>query len=344
MESEKYYFEHDIYGIGFYEEEVTSELQNRRAAAGNSEEVAGILEYHSHVNAVIDHSYSRIEKNSTCGKSCQLAQGRQEPVPREPTKDWRKLYKFTHEQLFELNRVFQETLYPNKCKRKELAELIDVAEHTVKVWFHKQRSKFKKDQMAILRKSTFHGGNAMVLETGEEGGKAGLRSKLAQHELDQGKFALGELAPSKPDQEELAQSSFAQEATGMVEEREKKEEEMGGGHAGHGSSGPVDKGIHEEGDHGVSVQQEPEQEAAMPEGTKSLQAGDRLPFHHRTRLTQSQLQDLENLFEGTPYPSLGTRIGLKTGEPVQGEAENVDAVRCTTWSPEQGSLKILEQH
>ncbi|KAL6031453.1 hypothetical protein STEG23_026661 [Scotinomys teguina] len=188
------------------------------------------------------------------------------------------------------------------------------------------------------------GGNAMVLETGEEGGKAGLRSKLAQHELDQGKFALGELAPSKPDQEELAQSSFAQEATGMVEEREKKEEEMGGGHAGHGSSGPVDKGIHEEGDHGVSVQQEPEQEAAMPEGTKSLQAGDRLPFHHRTRLTQSQLQDLENLFEGIPYPSLGTRIGLKTGEPVQGEAENVDAVRCTTWSPEQGSLKILEQH
>ncbi|KAL6085729.1 hypothetical protein STEG23_032148, partial [Scotinomys teguina] len=153
--------------------------------------------------------------------------------------------------------------------------------------------------------------NAMVLKTGEEGGKTG----LVQNKKSQGELGQGEFAPSKPDQEELPQSSLAQEATGRVEEREHKEEEMAGGCAGDDSSGPVNKGIHSEGGHCVSVQQQPEQEAAMPEGTKSLQAGDRLPFHHRTRLTQSQLQDLENLFEGIPYPSLGTRTKATLSGP-----------------------------
>ncbi|KAL6083252.1 hypothetical protein STEG23_030606 [Scotinomys teguina] len=149
-----------------------------------------------------------------------------------------------------------------------------------------------------------HGGNAMVLKTGEEGGKMGLvQSKLYQAQLGQGEFA-----PSKPAQEELAQFSLSQEATGVVEEREHKEEEMGGGRAGDDSSGPVDKGIHGEGDHGVSVQQQPEQKAAMPEGAMSLQAGEeRLPLHRQTFFTQSQHQHLENLFEETRYPSLRAR-------------------------------------
>ncbi|XP_076417568.1 uncharacterized protein LOC102910231 isoform X2 [Peromyscus maniculatus bairdii] len=145
--------------------------------------------------------------------------------------------------------------------------------------------------------------NAVVLKAGEEGGKKGLvQSELAQGELDQGELALSELPPSKPVQEELAESDLAQESTGMVEE-ENKEEEMEGAHAGDGSSGPMDKGIQAEGGHGSSVQKQPQQEAAMPEGTKSLQAGDRLPFQRRTRFTQSQLQELERLFEETRFPS-----------------------------------------
>ncbi|KAL6093868.1 hypothetical protein STEG23_008297, partial [Scotinomys teguina] len=151
----------------------------------------------------------------------------------------------------------------------------------------------------------------LVLKTGEEGGKMGLvQSKLAQGELDQDKLALGDLAPTKPDQEELPKSSFAQEATGMIEKRENEKEEMGGGCADNASSGPVDKGIHSECGYDISVQQQPEQEAALSEGTKSLQSGDRLPFQCSTRFTQSQLQDLEYLFVGTPYPSLGTRKDL----------------------------------
>uniref|UniRef100_A0A8C8W6F2 Homeobox domain-containing protein n=1 Tax=Peromyscus maniculatus bairdii TaxID=230844 RepID=A0A8C8W6F2_PERMB len=156
-----------------------------------------------------------------------------------------------------------------------------------------------------------HGGNAMVLKAGEEGGKKGLvQSELAQGELAQGERALGELAPSKPAQEELAQSGLTQEATGVVEEGEKKQEEIEGAHADDGSSGPMDKGIPAEGGHGSGVQQQPQQEAAMPEGTKSLQAGDRLPFQRRTRFTRSQLQDLERLFEETRYPSFQVRKDL----------------------------------
>nr|XP_015857870.2 homeobox protein Rhox5-like [Peromyscus maniculatus bairdii] len=106
------------------------------------------------------------------------------------------------------------------------------------------------------------------------------------------------------------ESSLAQEAKGVVEEVENKEEEMRGGHTGDGSSGPMDKGIHEEGGPGSSVQQQPQQEVVMPEGTKSPQAGDRLPFQHNTRFTQSQLQDLESLFQETRYPSLRARKDL----------------------------------
>ncbi|XP_076418385.1 uncharacterized protein LOC143270921 [Peromyscus maniculatus bairdii] len=141
------------------------------------------------------------------------------------------------------------------------------------------------------------GENAVVLKAGEKGGKKGLvQSKLAQGELDQ-----GELVPSKPAQKDLAQSDLAQEATGVVEEGENKnKEEMEGAHAGDGSSGPMDKGIQAEGGHGSSVQQQPQQEVAMPEGTKSLQAGD---FQSHTRFTKSQLQDLERLFEENHFPS-----------------------------------------
>ncbi|XP_052605419.1 homeobox protein Rhox5-like [Peromyscus californicus insignis] len=163
-----------------------------------------------------------------------------------------------------------------------------------------------------------HGEIAMVLKAGEEGGKKGfVQSELAQGELGQGELALGELAPSKPAQEALAQSGLTQEATGVVEEGENEEEEMKGGHSGDGSSGPMDKGIQAEGGHGGSVQQQPQQEAAMPEGTKNLQAQDRQPFHRHTKFTQSQLQDLERLFEETRFPSFQVRkdLAISMGVP-----------------------------
>ncbi|KAM7338409.1 hypothetical protein ACRRTK_001893 [Alexandromys fortis] len=175
-----------------------------------------------------------------------------------------------------------------------------------------------------------HGGNAVVLKAGEEGDKKGLeQSKPTQGELDEGKLAPGELAEGKVAQEEPAQCSLAQEATEEGEEGDIKEEEMGGGHAAAGSSGPVDNEVHEEGGHGGSVdQQQPQPEAAMPEGTNSPQAGERLPVKRRTRFTLSQLQDLEQLFQENRHPSLHMRIGLGTGEPFTGGT--LDCWCCAT--------------
>lgn len=150
----------------------------------------------------------------------------------------------------------------------------------------------------------------MVLKAEEEGGKTGLeQSNPTQGELDEGKLAPGELAEGKLAQEEPAQCSLAQEAREEVEEGEiKEEEEMGGGHAAAGSSGPVDNEVHEEGGHGGSVdQQQPQPEAAMPEGTNSPQTRERLPVKRRTRFTLSQLQDLEQLFQENRHPSLHMR-------------------------------------
>uniref|UniRef100_A0A8C2QC11 Homeobox domain-containing protein n=1 Tax=Cricetulus griseus TaxID=10029 RepID=A0A8C2QC11_CRIGR len=155
-----------------------------------------------------------------------------------------------------------------------------------------------------------HGGNAMVLKAEEEGGKKGLvESKLAQGELDQGELALGNLAPGKRAQKEPAQLGLAEEAAAVAEEGENREE-MGGRQAGDGSSSPVAKGIQGEGGHGGCDQQQPQQEAVMPEGSRSLQAVNRRPVQRRTRFTLFQLQDLEHLFQETRYPSLRARKDL----------------------------------
>ncbi|CAH6779922.1 LOC691272 [Phodopus roborovskii] len=153
----KYYFNQDYYGVDFYEEEVTTELQQGRAAtvnASRTEEIASILEELGHLNAVIDHNYNRERKNIIRRKPRVPTQGGQERVIRKPTRYCRKQYKFTPEQVLELDRVFEETHYPDAVKRKELAELINVEECTVKVWFNNRRAKLKKHQKALTQKST----------------------------------------------------------------------------------------------------------------------------------------------------------------------------------------------
>ncbi|ERE64059.1 rhox homeobox family member 2-like protein [Cricetulus griseus] len=126
MACKKYYFEHDYYGVGFYEEEVTTKLQQGGAATANAshtEEVAGILEKLGHLNAVTDHNYNRGENNIR-GKPGEPAHGGQEWGFRKPM-------------------------------RKKLAELINVEECTVKVWFNNRRAKLRKHQKALIQKSTF---------------------------------------------------------------------------------------------------------------------------------------------------------------------------------------------
>ncbi|XP_001077477.1 rhox homeobox family member 1-like [Rattus norvegicus] len=151
MAYKKYFFDFDYYGVDFYEEEVTTELQQGRAATADgshTEEVIGILKELSYMNAVLDHNYNRPMKSDTRGNPQEPAQEEEEPVFQKPTTYYRKL-KFTPEQLLELDRVFEETQYPDALQRKELAKLINVEEYTVKIWFNKRRAKIRKHQKAL---------------------------------------------------------------------------------------------------------------------------------------------------------------------------------------------------
>ncbi|KAL6083103.1 hypothetical protein STEG23_004261 [Scotinomys teguina] len=150
-----------------------------------------------------------------------------------------------------------------------------------------------------------HGANAMVLKTGEEGGKTG----LVQNKKSQGELGQGEFAPSKPDQEELPQSSLAQEATGRVEEREHKEEEMAGGCAGDDSSGPVNKGIHSEGGHceaGANVG------GSVYEGALSLDD------------SENQQGNVNQGGHMSPYNSLGPEGDHSNQVPMEEDPEEPD--------------------
>ncbi|XP_055461138.1 rhox homeobox family member 2-like [Psammomys obesus] len=152
--------------------------------------------------------------------------------------------------------------------------------------------------------------NAVVVsEAGEEGGKQGVvQGEFSQGELDQGKLAQGEFAQGKVAQEDLTQLSPTLEVTGVVKEGENKEE-MEEEYARIGASSSMDK-IHPIEVPSSSDQPQPQQEAAMPEGTNSLLTGDRQPPRRRPRFTLSQLQDLERLFHETRYPSLRARKDL----------------------------------
>ncbi|EDM10849.1 rCG53275, isoform CRA_a, partial [Rattus norvegicus] len=104
-------------------------------------------------------------------------------------------------------------------------------------------------------------------------------------------------------------SEAREDATGVGEEGDEKEEEMEARYAGDGAYGPEDNNVQQEGDQHPNDQEQPQQEAAIPEGSRGQQAGNNLahPRYSRTRFTPSQLRDLERLFQETRYPSLRTR-------------------------------------
>ncbi|XP_021009445.1 short stature homeobox protein 2-like [Mus caroli] len=159
MAYKKYYFDVDNYGVDFYEEEVASEIQQWRSATtddSHGEEVVGILKGLSYMNVVLDHNYTRPMKSDTCGKPLEPAQEEEEeePVFQKPTKYCRKQYKFTPEQLLELDRIFEETQCPNTLQRKEIAKLMNVEECTVKIWFCNQRAKVRKHQKVLPSTNT----------------------------------------------------------------------------------------------------------------------------------------------------------------------------------------------
>ncbi|KAL1766595.1 rhox homeobox family member 1-like [Sigmodon hispidus] len=143
MESKYFYFDLDYYGVGFYEEEIITESRQRAAAKASHRRfekgvhalhALGDEDYRSHE---YDH-YCNHETNKMRTRENKRRQGKLEGLGKaagghQINKRRTKHHKFTYGQLCELDKVFQETHYPDVLQRKALAELIHVDECKVKV-------------------------------------------------------------------------------------------------------------------------------------------------------------------------------------------------------------------
>lgn len=126
MARKYFYFDYDYYEVSFYEEEITTEPEERVAYTANSgsfsDEVAGILKElfgEGHQSSSGERSYQDCDM-------INIQDTEQEP---EETKNAdetseqslfsisRKPYRFTPGQLWELQAVFEETHYPDALRR-----------------------------------------------------------------------------------------------------------------------------------------------------------------------------------------------------------------------------------
>ncbi|XP_059107314.1 rhox homeobox family member 1-like [Peromyscus eremicus] len=165
MESKYFYFDLDYYGVGFYEEEIKTESQQRttsgasRRCFGRGGRVLHELGGKDHTNPEYDHYYNR-ETNKKQGSLNEPGWRSMEGpgkaaggVSHHSSKKHTKHHKFTYGQVCELERVFRETQYPDALRRKALAQLINVDERKVKAWFKNQRAKYRKRQTELLLSS-----------------------------------------------------------------------------------------------------------------------------------------------------------------------------------------------
>ncbi|XP_050997977.1 rhox homeobox family member 1-like [Acomys russatus] len=158
MESKYFYFDLDYYGVGFYEEEIMPESQQRAAAAasrfrfGRGVRVLHELGLDDPMSSKYNHNhdYNHETKKEKQAKPKEARWGKLEgpgkaagEVSSRPNRRRVKHLKFTKGQLCELDKVFQKTHYPNASQRKALAKLIHVDEKRVKAWFKNKRSKYK---------------------------------------------------------------------------------------------------------------------------------------------------------------------------------------------------------
>lgn len=126
MARKYFYFDYDYYGVSFYEEEITTEPQERVAYTANkggfTDEVTDLLKellYQGGRSTIVEHSYrgcdmSNIQDTEHEPEETRNADETSEQllfrIPRKP-------YKFTPGQLWEMQAVFEETQYPDAFRR-----------------------------------------------------------------------------------------------------------------------------------------------------------------------------------------------------------------------------------